>query len=377
MPAFVLFATAIYEGGGLGKHSVDELRQVLAGRNASTSISIGEDAVTLSGRTTPEDLELQLQLMCAALTDPGYREEALRQFRKGVPMVLQQLRHTPAGPQAELEAWIHGNDPRFLPPTEALLGYEINSVRNWMTPILESGPIELSVVGDFDKDQLMPKLLATFGALPERGELVIADEARKVGFPAAPVTKQFEFDSKIPQAVAIVGWRSAGLRGNAREFRRLNLLASILSNRLREEIREKLGASYSPYAGVDGSEALIDFGYLLGYSVGKPDDVERLSGIAVELAAKLAADGATEDELDRARKPALTQIEKSLRENDYWLNTVMQRCQEDPDRIALARDRRGDYESITLEEINALAKKYCGADNARRVHIVPKENGGE
>jgi len=379
MPAFTFFATAIFEGGGLGRHSVDDLRQVLAGRNVGNTLSIGEEVLQLSGRTTPDDLGLQLRLMCAALTDPGYREEGLRQFRKGVPMILQQLRHTPAGPQAEYDAWLHGDDPRFLPPSDeaALLGYQIASARDWLAPALAKGPIELSIVGDFETGKLMPQLLATFGALPARTPATIPDEARKVEFPAAPGSKNFGFDSKIPQAIAIVVWKTTGMRGNQSEFRRLNILASILSNRLREEIREKLGASYSPSAGVDGSESLDDFGLLLAYSVGKPEDAERLSTIATDLAAKLAGDGATQDELDRAREPALAQITKSLRDNDYWLGTVMERCQEDPERLTLARNRQADYESITLGEINALAKKYFLKENALQVHILPMENMSE
>jgi zinc protease len=169
----------------------------------------------------------------------------------------------------------------------------------------------------------------------------------------------------------LTGWQTFGLRGRQKEFRRLNLLAEILSDRLREEIREKLGASYSPDARADGDEA-FDLGYIAAISVGKPADTPKLVNISRDLAIDLARKGATADELERARKPVLAQLEKSLRDNGYWLGTVLAQCQENPQKLDLARGREADYQSITLKELNELAKKYFTSDNAVRVQILPK-----
>ena len=66
-------------------------------------------------------------------------------------------------------------------------------------------------------------------------------------------------------------------------------------------------------------------------------------------------------------------LEKSIRDNNYWLSTVMSQCQADPKRLDLARTRDADYRSITLKEINALAKKYLAAENTLLVTIKPKK----
>jgi zinc protease len=374
MPMLDSFAQAVFEGGGLGKYSNDELCQILAGKNVGSALAIAEDAITIGGTTTPADFTTQLQLMCASITDPGYREEALWQFRKGIPMLQQQIRHTPTGPEMEMEAWLHGNDSRFAVADEKkLASYEINDAKKWLNRELTKGPIELSIIGDFEPKQIIPELLSTFGALPLRGSLPndIA-ELRKIDFPNAPARKIFNYDTKISQAIAVAIWKTAGLRGNQHEFRRLNILASILGDRLREEIREKLGASYSPNAGADGSDALDGMGYIAAQSICKPEDLDRLLESMRKLADDLAKNGATADEFDRALKPTLGILEKSLRDNGYWLNTVMSQSQADPKRLDLARNRDADYRSITLEEINALAKKYLPRDNALEVKILPK-----
>jgi zinc protease len=375
MPMLDVFTTAICAGGGLGKHSNDDLAQILAGRNAGASLEIDKDAFTLAGTTTPADFTLQCQLMCATITDPGFRDEALWQFQKEIPMIYQQLNHTPAGPQREMDGWLHGGDSRFtLAPVGQLTSYKLTDAKKWLTPELSKGYLELTIVGDFDPGKIQTDVLATFGALPVRAPTapVLAD-ARKVKFPNAPAAKTFTYASKIEQGVAFTFWKTAGIRGNHKENRRLNLLAEILGDRLRKEIREKLGASYSPNAGVVGSDALEGMGYILSESIGKPADLDLLLNTMRNLADQLATHGATADELDRALKPTLSQLEKSRRDNQYWLTTVMSKSQSDPSRIELARTRDADYRSITLKEINALANKYLKAENALLVFIKPKE----
>ncbi len=374
-PGLDFFAASVFDAGGLGKHSVDDLQQILAGKNVGTGFGISDDAFTLSGRTTPDDLELQLQFMCAQLTDPGYREEALAQFRKAIPMIFQQLRHSPAGAQAEMEAWLHGGDSRWSVPDEAKLsGYVMADAREWLAPALTKDYLELSIVGDFDESTLLPLVLETFGALPARAaEKPALAAARKVNFPKSPAERTFTYDSKIEQGMAVIVWKTEGLRGNTKLFRRLNLLGEILSDRLRKEIREKLGASYSPNAGADGSEGLEGYGYLAAQCVGKAEDSKRLADIAAELAATLAKEGTEEDELERARKPLQAQLEKSKRDNSYWLGTVLAQSQEDKERLDLIRGRDADYAVITPKDLNAIAKKYLGAKNALKVQIHPEK----
>jgi len=374
-PMLDTFATAVFEGGGLGKHSVDELQQILAGKNVGSTLGITEDAFTLGGNTTPADFGLQVRLMCAFLTDPGYRKEGLWQFQKAIPTIYQQLNHTPAGPQQQMQGWLHGGDSRYAAaPMGKLASYTLDDAKKWLTPELTKGYLELSIVGDFQVEAILPELLASFGALPKRDrskpELA---EARQVVFPNAPAEKTFTYDSKIPQAVATAIWKTPGLRNNQKQFRRLNILAEIYQDRLRMEIRQKLGASYSPDGAASGSEALDDFGFILGQSVGKSPDVPLLLNTMRSLADTLATKGATADELDRALKPTLSMLKQSLRDNKYWLNTALSECQLDPKRLDLVRERDADYASITVKEINALAKKYLTADNALLIGIKPME----
>lgn len=375
-PGLDVYASATLTAGGLGKHSADDLRRILAGRNAGVAFAVGDDAFSLSGSTTPEDLELQLQLLCAYLTDPGLRPEAERLFKAQLPAIYSQLKHTPAGAQKKIGSFLRGNDPRYVFPTleqaQALSGED---VRNWILPALKNDSLELSIVGDLEIDQVLPILKRTIGALPKRASSKpgYAEERELANLPKPPAEKRYTFESRVPTGSAMVSWKATGLhKDNIGTTRRMGILASILSNRMREKIREELGEAYSPYAGFQPSDAHPALGYMLAVSPGKPEQAERVGKIIIEIADKLAREGATADELKRAVAPRLSELKKTLRQNSYWLGTVMAASQEQPYRLDWARGRDKDYAAITVEEINALAKQYLGKENAFRFEIIPE-----
>lgn len=368
------FAGMVMNLGGLGEHSADELERLLAGRNVSSGFGIGEDSFYLAGSTTPDDLELQLQVMTAGLTDPGYREEAVRQYRQMIPQIFAGIRHTLRGSMKSVQAWLRGGDGRFAVPEEAVLGgYEVADVKAWLQDSMAKDYLEISLVGDLDADAALPLILKTFGALPKRADKKTIDPAlRKLAYPETPAEKGFSYESKIPNAAALIAWKIPSMANNVAETRRLNIVANILDDRMRKKIREELGASYSPSANASASDA-FDFGVLNAFSQGKPEDSEKVGKLIIEIGQKLAADGATQDELDRSLKPVLAQLETSLRDNSYWLNTVMAQSQHQPHRLDWARQRDKDYGSITVEDINSLAKKYLVRENALRIELQPVE----
>ena len=371
-PSLDMFSAILLNAGGLGKHSSDDLQRITAGRNVGGNLSVDEDAFTMDGRTTEEDLELQLQLLCASITDPGYREEALRQFRKMLPMISSQLKFTISGAMAEMQEWARGGDGRFAKPNpEVLAKYTADDVKAWISPEFDDSYLEISLVGDFDIEKAIPLVLGTVGALPTRSSTRPAlGKERQLKTPKLPATKKFTYTSKIPQAASLVGWRIPAVKEDIEELRRLNVLAAILDDRLRTKLREELGATYSPQAHANAS-MVFDYGNLMAMSIGAPEDVEKVTALIHEMGIELGAKGVTQDELDRALKPILSNLEKTLRNNGYWLNTVMAQCQSEPYRLDWARGRDADYASIKLAEINALARKHLGRENAAQVIILP------
>ncbi len=375
-PGIDMLAGAVVNGGGLGKHSVDDLRTLLAGKNVGVSFGIEDDSFSLGGATTPEDLELQLQLLCAYLTDAGFRPEAERQFKAKLPMVYSQLKHSAQGAQAEMSCWMRGGDTRFtIPELEQAQALGTVDVVNWIKPHMLESAMEIGIVGDIDIKTIIPLLAKTVGAIPARKPAEKVDDAlREITVPQAPVTKNFSFESKVPTAMAIVGWKAEdNIKNDVKLARRAGILSEVLSDRMRIKLREELGDAYSPGSTAQLSDTFRNVGFVLAYSPVKVEDLDSVSKVIIELGDKLAKEGATEDELKRALAPRIGMLSKTLRQNSYWLGNVVSQAQTRPYTLDWARGREADYKSINLEEINALAQKYLGSERVLSIKIAPSK----
>ena len=372
-PGLSVYTSNTFTLGGLGAHSSDDLRRILAGRNVGVGFGIASDAFTFSGRTTPEDLLLQLQLTAAYIVDPGFRPESDRQMRKAISSYYAQLAHVPQGPlQTEVPRLLADGDPRFgLPPQEVLDQRSLDEARSWLKPELQSGAIEIALVGDLDVEAAISAVAQTFGALPTRGPKPRLQERRQVSFPAKPFQKNYRVSTEIPKGVVSLYWPTTdGMK--AEVDRRLRVLANILDDRLRLKIREELGGSYSPSAGSNASDTYEGYGSINAYIIVDPKDADKLTAVTRQIADELARDGTNEDELKRAIQPILTNIRESSRTNGYWLGSVLSTAQENRQVLDWARSRYSDNESITVDEINELAARYLGREHVFEVIVLPE-----
>ena len=364
--------------GGLGKHSQDDLRRILAGKNVGVSFGSPSDAFTLSGSTTKDDLALELQLLTARLTDPGYRPESLRQLRKGIEEAYLSFAHTFDGPlNLDIANLLASGDPRYgLPGKEEMMAHTLDEARAWLTPELSTGSIDLGIVGDLDIDATIDAAAKTLGALPARGTATLPDDLKKVSFPAQPFAKDYRIETAIPRGLVRVYWPTTdGLE--ATRSRRLSLLASIVSDRLRVKIREELGAAYSPDAFSFASDTFPGYGYITAHVEIDPATAAKVRDLIITIGDDLAKNGVTEDELTRAREPMLTNLKQSLRDNAYWISSVVVRAQSKPEVLEWCRNRLADITSISTAELSTLAKTYLAGDRASRAIILPAEKPAE
>jgi len=371
-----IFAGATFDEGGLEDHSVDEMKRLFAGRTVSSRFQVGDDAFEFAGKTRPQDLLLELQLLVASITHPGYREEAERQFKKNLDPLYTQLTRTPEGILGnQVDRIVHGDDGRFGYPARPILeARTLAEVREWLTPHLQNEYLEISLVGDFELPLAIDAVSRTFGSLPPRkpSKAPLA-EARKVTFPAARTLQRFDYATEIPKAMAAVYWPTADMF-DIQRTRRLGLLSSIYRDRLRVKIREELGDAYSPYARNTSSETFTGFGTLFALAETSPEQAPKMIDAIQQIAATLAKEGVTADELERARKPTINMIAEYRRTNGYWMSSVIAPSQEYPQRLDWARSFVTDHEAITKADMDALAGQYLAAGKGLPFLIVPGKN---
>ncbi|MDX2109737.1 MAG: insulinase family protein [Verrucomicrobiota bacterium] len=373
-PGLALLAESTFTAGGLEKHSSDDLERLLAGNTVGVAFGVDDDAFVLGGQASKEDIELQLQLMTAYLTAPGYREESLRVARQAFEKLYIQLENTPQGKlRNEGSKFLHGNDFRFGFPSKADLdARSLDEVKAWLAEPLAHSQLTLSIVGDFDTQTLIDAVASTFGTLPIRSqERPRYEDRRSIQFPEGGAEQTYTANSEIPKAIVTVYWPTTDIWDISRS-RRLNTLAAVLDDRMRIRIREELGDAYSPYATHIPSDTYKDYGYLMAVVVCAPDKATQLAAIVRDIAQDLADKGLKDDdERVRAINPVLESLKETVRNNQYWLNNVLSPAAEYPQRLLWPTTIQTDFAAISDADLNALAHDYLSADRAVTITVVP------
>jgi len=365
--------STVFTTGGLQKHSLDDLRSILAGRSVTPGFGVDENSFGTKIATTPRDLDLQMQLLAAYLVAPGFRPEADRFWQRVVPLIGPQLEASPAAVfQRDAGRIVANDDPRFgVPDAAALAAQTSEKLRTATSRAFASGAIEIGIVGDVDETKAIAIVAKTFGALPLRDPAPLPyTQARMVRFAQklAPVTLRHA--GKPTEAQTTRYWPTTD-DTNAQTEVELSLLSSVMQLMLTEELREKLGATYSASAGSNTSSIYPGYGYL---SAGGNVDIARLNEVekAIDRVAAILRDRPiAADLLARARNPILERLTKRLRENTSWLNLAAD-AQTEPRFLDRFRNERSLYESVTPAKLQAVARRYLLPGKALTIRAISK-----
>lgn len=377
-PGLPQFTGGIFVAGGLQAHSLDSINRILADKNVVMVFGIGEDAFKLQGQCVSASLEMQLQMCAAYLTAPAFRPEAAVQYQQALDGAYAQLEHTPEGIiELKVNSYLRSGDRRFARPDRAAMrARTFEETQAWLASPLRDGYMEVSIVGDIDPEQALALVAKSLGALPQRAaEKPAFTKEREVRFPQTPARQEFRFTADAQRAVAFIAWPTAD-GSDAAKFRRLNILAEVLNDRVRVKVREELGASYTPEVFSYASDSLTDYGFIAAALMVEPKRADEIGTLVAEIAAGLTDGSMTEDEFDRAIKPTIGGLEQVSRNNGYWLN-VLSEIQSRPQTLADVRSRVNDYKSMTKADIEALAKEYFAKDRAAIVTLTPEKAGAE
>ncbi len=360
--------------GGLGQHSQDELQSVLAGRSVGFNIGSGTDAFRMSGSTTPRDLQLQMQLLAAALTDPGYRREGEERYAKNIENYFANLDATPSRALSNrLGRILSDGDPRFsLQPQEAFLSRSFAQLKTDIGDRLESGAIEIALVGDFDPDAAIAAAASTLGALPAReAEFQLRSEARQRGFTSERGLQTLTHTGETDQALVRMVWPTTD-DSDLAEALRLSLLSRVVRIQLQERLREELGKAYSPSAGSSASRIYEGYGT---FSVTASVDFAELEPTRAAIRAmlsELAAAPLESDLIDRARQPMLESYDNALKSLGGWMG-LADNAQSQSERLQRFLDAPDALKAITPADIQAAAAQYLKADEAVEVLVIHED----
>ncbi len=369
-PGLSALAESVINESGTGGLKKDDLERALAGKSTSVAFQVGGGSFSFSGRTVPDELELLFQLWFAYLKDPICREEAYNLVKKRYRQQYHQWEHSVNGMmRLEVDRYLADGDSRFgMPPFDRFKTLTAEHVEEWLFPRIEQEPLEISIVGDFDVDRAVDFAGRYFGSLEKRSA---CDQGplRNVNFPEAGKLN-LDVDTKIKKGLVIKAFPTDD-QGDINRTRRLSVLSGVISERLRVDIREKLGASYTSFAFNRSSQIYDEYGGLQIRVYTKPEDKGAVIAEIPKIVEDLFKNGVSEDELKRTLEPAITGIKDMRQKNRYWLESVLVDSKRYPEQIEWSRSITSDYKSVAAAEISELAKRYLVDDKSVWITIMP------
>jgi len=358
--------------GALGKHSLDDLETITAGRGVTLGMGAAGEYFYSTAAPRQSDLSLQLQMMAAMIADPGYRPEGENIFRQNANTMFLRLRASPsAALGSSLGGILSDNDPRFtLQNVQAYRSLSFAKLARDIGDRLKHGAIEIGVVGDFDEAKVIAEMGKTFGALPQREpEFLPYANQRERKFTADHSLRQITHTGPKDQALVSFIWKTRDDRDPV-EKQALNLLQRIMRIQLTENLRQRLGRAYSPSASSDPSRIWRDYGTFSITASVDVASVEIARKVIGETVAALRDAPPTPDLMQRARQPLLESLDNALKTNSGWMGLVA-RAQSQPDQIERHIHVRERLLGVTAQQVQEAARRYLAPEAGVPIVVLP------
>src|SRR3989338_6364351 len=166
------------------------------------------------------------------------------------------------------------------------------------------------------------------------------------------------------QVYVKMGFRTIGLNESDREIFSLGLVAGILgkgrASRLVKELRYKRGLVYSISAGQYNYPDAGHFVISTSFEHGK---LENILKIIINELERIAQDGISEYEFEFTKSATVKSVFNTMQTSWSWINIHEDEMVFNPELARTIDYFMNEINSLTLEEVNAVARKYLHKDN--------------
>jgi zinc protease len=159
--------------------------------------------------------------------------------------------------------------------------------------------------------------------------------------------------------------------GDEIERLRLRAASDVLEIRLRDLLREDLGATYGVNVGQSSPFPQRDYGYTSVTYGSSPENARRLGELVLKEIARLQADGPSDDDLGKVKEMARRDLETAMQENGFWQGWLRSAHQRglDPARIL---QRPSEIDALTGERVRAAFRRFFPLDRHTEVVLMPE-----
>ncbi len=342
---------------GAGRHTVDDLEKLLAGRTASAGTYIGDYEEGAWGQAATSDLEVMFQLLHLKLTAPRRDEAAFATWKEGqVAFLINRTLIPETVFRDQLQRTLTKDHLRRRPPTVADLDQVDldRALAIYGERFADVSDFTFTVVGSFDPAAVRPLVETYLASLPGKGRM---EKRKDVGIrnPRGVIEQQVKGGTEPKASVSITFHDDEKWSRQAEVD--LTILSEVMRMRLREILREDMGGVYGvgAWGGISRAPRQVrTFAISFGCA---PENVVALRKAVFDEIARLQKDGIAASYLDKIKEQHRRSFEVLLRNNDWWQGELSQAYDfgDDPRLIidvdaALAR--------MTSAQVQKSARRY-------------------
>ena len=358
-------ATATLAESGLGALSRLETQKLSERMGGRVGEVHGPNNAIISIDGDARQLELLVQAVWTQFNDPQLAASDLqRAVRKLENQHRKQTETVEEVSKIAGQAFLYGNVRRHRPltPVEAAnLG--IDDVRSFVVASRKKEPVRVVISGDIDPATAMALSNRYFGNIitqPKHSPENSDDRTTPLEFPAGS-TVSVEVPDSVDQAVIRKAWHlDFSPQGNRSVLTARQLAASALRDKLRRDLRESMGASYSPGAVYRTMPTEADYAML---QVEVHTNKAQL-GKVTDYLSSLTSWEVSQQELDRSRLPMLTQIQNSRNNAQYWQRMLLSELATGQPYLEWSKTTETHLQNCTREEVSDALHALLKAPSA-------------
>lgn len=365
--------TQVADMSGISVHSLEDLKQLLVGKQVSLQAKINANSESLEGSSTPEDIETLFQLIYLTFESPRFEKESFESISsqkrlqyKNASSNLSKIfrdsvRLVSAGGQLErrpIQNLSYMNDIKFD---------RIEPIYN--DRIKDAGDFVFVFVGAIEEASFLPLIEKYIASISDSGkkEEWKDDKVRSFG---NGYEKVFNYPMETAKQTNYIKYK--GERKYSRQDELvLSIAKGILSERYFKTVREQEGGSYGVSVYNRYYSIPFDNYYMVMYFDCNPEKADKLVQIIHEQMKDLIIYGANEEEFKKSLEGMIKTREQSMEQNGTLLAGIINNYSNGVN-TALTANYEDILSKTTLESFNKAFAKIMGNSNTVTVIMKPE-----
>ncbi len=363
---------SLMRNAGAGNFSSSDLDKMTAGKNVYYYPQISSTSHGMGGGCSPKDFETLLQLIYLNYNSPRFVES---DFTTVLNQYIALLPNYEANPDyifsKERTKIIFDNNPRNIELSVKLLeNFDLAQFeKNYRLLFDNNKNAVITITGNVNLEEIKPLVEKYLGSLPIEKKPSKAID-RNMDLVKGKLKKDVVLPMETPKTTVFLLYNGnlAYTKENLVKMEALNMMLDLVYTKT---IREEEGGTYgvSAYGRMTSEFDKDEFNLYIAFDTSK-DKYEKLVTLAKKGIEGIAAEGPTQEMLDKYIQNSLKNISENRINNHYWDRVVRT-------NIKYGIDIDSEYEAIvsalTIEDIAAFTKEILDQENEIEIILLPEE----